>query len=88
MENDMSVIDAIIKANKEGRKVEWPGAPKMATCQRCNENLPEEDMKFDGAMDLCEHCYDDLHTPWPPQSYIGDGLSMADILEITKIKGR
>jgi len=61
----MSIIDAIIKANKEGRKVEWPST---LTCIRCNEPVSEDVISRD---DLCEHCYDDLHTPWPArEAYI------------------
>ena len=55
----MSVVDAIIKANQEGRKVIWPG---MAECMRCNIQVPEDELSWD---DLCEICHDDMHTPWP-----------------------
>ena len=35
----MSVVDAIIKANQEGRKVEWPTGPDTEALKDCIANL-------------------------------------------------
>lgn len=58
----MSIIETIIKANQEGRKIVWPSAPKFEQCIRCNESYLVDTLD---RYNYCEHCHDDMFTPWP-----------------------
>ena len=65
----MSVIDSIIKANKEGRKVVWPGTEKsdieLEQCSRCHEM--HEYLSWSGYCDTCE---DDMNSRTYDEEYI------------------
>lgn len=52
----MSIIETIIKANKEGRKVEWPSAPKLSECIKCYMKHPKNEMMYN----YCIECWENL----------------------------
>lgn len=52
----MSIIETIIKANQEGRKVVWPSAPKLMRCIKCDMKHPKNEMMYD----YCIECWDSL----------------------------